>query len=108
MPAAMRAADLAVMRSGASALAEPPAAALPAVLVPGGYAGAHQHYNAAFMQSRGAAVLLEEGKLGDLATIVADLLDNGERLRAMSVAAAALAKPDAARAIAEVLLEAAA
>jgi UDP-N-acetylglucosamine--N-acetylmuramyl-(pentapeptide) pyrophosphoryl-undecaprenol N-acetylglucosamine transferase len=103
----MRAADLAVMRAGASALAEPPAAALPAVLVPGGYAGAHQRHNAAFMQSRGAALLLEENRLGELAAVVTDLLDDRKRLRAMSAAAEALAKPDAAQAIAKVLLEAA-
>lgn len=108
MPAAMAAADLAVMRSGASALAEPPAAGLPAVLVPGSYAGAHQRHNAAFMASRGAAVLLEESRLSELATVAGELLWDRERLVTMAAAAKKLARPDAARRIADLVLEVAA
>jgi UDP-N-acetylglucosamine--N-acetylmuramyl-(pentapeptide) pyrophosphoryl-undecaprenol N-acetylglucosamine transferase len=108
MPAAMAAADLAVMRAGASALAEPPAAGLPAILVPGRFAGAHQRANAAFMAKRGAAVMLSEEELSRLAETVLGLLDDPERLCAMRKAARALARPDAAQAIAELVLEAAA
>ena len=104
MPALMAAADLVVMRAGASSLAEPPAAHLPAVLVPASYAGAHQRHNAAYMAKRGAAVVLEEAQLGDLGNVVLRLLADPEELSVMRGAMAALARPDAADAIADVLL----
>jgi UDP-N-acetylglucosamine--N-acetylmuramyl-(pentapeptide) pyrophosphoryl-undecaprenol N-acetylglucosamine transferase len=107
MASAMIAADLAVMRSGASSLAEPPAAGLPTVLVPGTFAGAHQRHNAAFMVKSGAAVMLEESELGRLPGVVLELLGNHERLQAMAAATALLAHRDAAEAIAGVVLEAA-
>jgi UDP-N-acetylglucosamine--N-acetylmuramyl-(pentapeptide) pyrophosphoryl-undecaprenol N-acetylglucosamine transferase len=108
MPAAMAAADLAVMRSGASSLAEPAAVGLPTVLVPADYAGAHQRHNAVFMAERGAAVILPEERLPLLAETVIERLDDSARLRAMGEAARSLARPDAARALADILLEAAA
>jgi UDP-N-acetylglucosamine--N-acetylmuramyl-(pentapeptide) pyrophosphoryl-undecaprenol N-acetylglucosamine transferase len=108
MASAMAAADLAVMRAGASSLAEPPAAGLATILVPGRFAGAHQRHNAAFMAARGAAILLEEEELHRLAEVVLGLLDDRGSLERMRAAASALARPDAARAIATVLLEVAA
>jgi UDP-N-acetylglucosamine--N-acetylmuramyl-(pentapeptide) pyrophosphoryl-undecaprenol N-acetylglucosamine transferase len=108
MPAAMAAADLAVMRSGASSLAEPPAAGLPAVLVPGTFAGGHQRFNARYMASHGAAVLLEQDRLHELTPTVLELIGAPERLQAMSAATRALARPDAAGALADTVLEAAA
>ncbi len=106
MPAAMAAADLAVMRSGASSLAEPPATGLPAILVPGRFSD--QRTNAAFMAKRGAALMLTEDKLPHLAKTVLGLLDDRARLCAMREAACGLARPDAARAIAAIVLEVAA
>jgi UDP-N-acetylglucosamine--N-acetylmuramyl-(pentapeptide) pyrophosphoryl-undecaprenol N-acetylglucosamine transferase len=108
MPQAMLAADLALMRAGASSLAEPSAAGLPAILVPGTYAGAHQRHNAAFMAGRGAAMLLEEERLGGLADTVLSLIEDEAHLSGMREAARALAVRDAAQRIAAVVLEAAA
>jgi UDP-N-acetylglucosamine--N-acetylmuramyl-(pentapeptide) pyrophosphoryl-undecaprenol N-acetylglucosamine transferase len=108
MPAMMAAADLVVMRAGASSLAEPPAAALPAILVPGAFHGGEQRLNALYMQKRGAAVALDETSLPDLTHVVGDLFDHPERLEAMRAAAAKLARPHAAQAIADVLLAVAA
>ncbi|MCC6381710.1 MAG: UDP-N-acetylglucosamine--N-acetylmuramyl-(pentapeptide) pyrophosphoryl-undecaprenol N-acetylglucosamine transferase [Dehalococcoidia bacterium] len=107
LPVIMRAADLAVLRAGASTLGELPAAELPAILVPGTYAGGHQRDNARWLEEGGAAVVLEEEDLGQLADRVLDLLDDEQRLAAMREAAAGLARPHAADAIADLILAAA-
>ncbi len=112
MPAAMAAADLAVMRAGASTLGELPAAGLPAVLVPGEYEGWSQAPNAEYLQAEGAAVMLRNAELGRLADVVLDLLADdartAARLAAMRAAARRLARPDAARDLARTLMEVAA
>jgi UDP-N-acetylglucosamine--N-acetylmuramyl-(pentapeptide) pyrophosphoryl-undecaprenol N-acetylglucosamine transferase len=105
LPVIMRAADLAVMRAGASVLGELPAAALPAILVPGTFAGGHQRDNARWLAEAGAAAILEEDDLSRLAGTVAELLCDPARLAAMREAAAALARPGAAAAIAAIIAE---
>lgn len=108
MPAAMVAADLAVMRAGASTLGELPAAGLPAVLVPGEYDGWSQAPNAEFLQEQGAAVMLRNAELGQLGAMAIELLSDDVRRAAMRVAAKQLARPDAARDLARTLIEVAA
>lgn len=112
MPAAMAAADLVVSRAGAITLAEICAAALPAVLVPLRHAGGHQLDNARGVESVGGAVVLtdDEATSERMKETLLELLNDRGRLAAMSGAADALAVPDAARRIAdlvEVLEEAA-
>lgn len=108
MPAALIAADLVVGRSGASTLGELPAAGAPSVLVPGEYEGWSQAPNAEFLQAEGAAVMLRSSELDRLAATVIDLLGDDARLASMSAAAKRLARPDAARDLARVVMEAAA
>jgi len=100
----MNAADLVICRAGATTLAELAAAAKPAVLVPlPTAADDHQRKNAEATARAGAAVVLEQKNLtgemlaGEISRLVGDA---GLRAR-MSAAARALAKPDAARIIAE-------
>lgn len=103
MTQAFGAADLAICRSGASTLAELPAAGLPAVLVP--YPYVHQDENADYLVRRGAAVkvgdaaMLGEGKPNDgpLAREVIRLLENKHERQRMAEQSRALARPDAAR-----------
>jgi len=100
----MTQADLVICRAGATTLAELAAAAKPAVLVPlPTAADDHQRKNAEATARAGAAVVLEQQTLtgASLAAEIARLVgDPGLRAR-MSAAAHALAKPDAARVIAE-------
>ncbi|HET7738042.1 MAG TPA: glycosyltransferase, partial [Tepidiformaceae bacterium] len=105
LPLAMLAADLAVMRAGASVLGELPAAGLPSILVPGTFAGGHQRDNAAWLRDGGAAVLLAEAELDGFEPTVRTLLADPARLAAMRDAATNLARPNAANAIGDLILE---
>ena len=102
----LAACDLVLARSGASVF-ELAAAGRPAILVPYPFATArHQHLNAQWMADAGAAIMLEDSDLSGatIRRLATELLADGERLRRMGAASAALAQPDAAdRVAAEVL-----
>jgi len=106
---AIAACDLVVARSGGS-IAEVTAHGRPAVLVPYPHAAAdHQTANARWMADAGAAIVIADHDLTaeGLRDAVAGLLGDPDRLRAMAEVSAALARPDAARAIADEVLAAA-
>jgi UDP-N-acetylglucosamine--N-acetylmuramyl-(pentapeptide) pyrophosphoryl-undecaprenol N-acetylglucosamine transferase len=106
---ALAAADLVVARAGGSVF-EIAAAGKPAVLIPYRYATAdHQTANARFMERAGAAVVIPDAELNGarLAQEVGSLLADRARLGAMANASAEIAKPGAARAVAQQLLAAA-
>ena len=107
MPWAMAAADLAVMRSGASTLGELTAVGLPAILVPYPYAGGHQRANARYLGDLGGAVVLEEEELPYLFERVRGLIEDRPRLESMAAALRSAARPEAAQEIARLVLEAA-
>jgi UDP-N-acetylglucosamine--N-acetylmuramyl-(pentapeptide) pyrophosphoryl-undecaprenol N-acetylglucosamine transferase len=99
---ALIASDLVISRAGGSVF-EIAAHGRPAVLIPYPYASAdHQSANARFMEQAGAAIVIPDAELtpGRLGQEVGRLLADRGRLAAMSRAAAAVAKPDAAREIA--------
>ncbi|HSR94139.1 MAG TPA: glycosyltransferase, partial [Solirubrobacterales bacterium] len=105
----LAACDLVLGRSGGS-IFELTATGRPAILVPYPYAAAgHQESNAAWMAQAGAATVIrdEELEAERLAAAIGGLLGDEARLAAMSAASATLAKPDAARRIADAVLEAA-
>ena len=106
---ALAAADLVVARAGGSVF-EIAASGTPAILVPYPHASAdHQTANARWMADAGAAVVIADGELDGarLARKVAELLADRERLAAMASASQGLARPDAAKDIADELLQAA-
>jgi UDP-N-acetylglucosamine--N-acetylmuramyl-(pentapeptide) pyrophosphoryl-undecaprenol N-acetylglucosamine transferase len=106
---ALAAADLVIARSGGS-VSELAAHGLPAILVPYPHAvGDHQSENARWMRDAGAATIIPDGELSGprLAAETAALLADGRRLEAMAQASRSLARPEAARDVADELLKAA-
>jgi UDP-N-acetylglucosamine--N-acetylmuramyl-(pentapeptide) pyrophosphoryl-undecaprenol N-acetylglucosamine transferase len=106
---ALAAADLVLARSGGS-IFELVAAGRPAILAPFPFATAdHQSANAEWMRSAGAAVVVPDAELtaARLQFEVATVLGDEARLERMAAAARGLAKPDAARRIADEVLKAA-
>jgi UDP-N-acetylglucosamine--N-acetylmuramyl-(pentapeptide) pyrophosphoryl-undecaprenol N-acetylglucosamine transferase len=107
--AVLAASDLVLARSGGS-IFEIAAAGRPAILVPYPHATAgHQEANAAWMEEAGAAVTIGDAALTPalLAERVGALFGDGGRLAAMAAASKSLARPDAARRIADEVLAAA-
>ncbi len=106
MPSALAAADLAVSRSGAMALAELCAWGIPSILVPFPHAAAdHQLHNARALADAGAARVVLESELGSGALWGRLLELAADPARRAEVAAAARERghPDAADRIAEAL-----
>ena len=104
----MKAADLVVCRSGATTLAELTAAGRPAILIP--FPGAtddHQRKNAEALARVGAAKMIDQRDLtGErLAAEILALAANDRERGRMSAAAAQLARPEAAEAIVDRILE---
>jgi UDP-N-acetylglucosamine--N-acetylmuramyl-(pentapeptide) pyrophosphoryl-undecaprenol N-acetylglucosamine transferase len=106
----LAACDLVLARAGGS-IFEVTAAGRPAVLVPYPHATAdHQSANAAWMERAGAATVIPDAELDPerLALEIDSLLGDGERLAEMAEASRSLARPDAARRVADEVLAAAA
>jgi UDP-N-acetylglucosamine--N-acetylmuramyl-(pentapeptide) pyrophosphoryl-undecaprenol N-acetylglucosamine transferase len=105
VPWAMAAADLAVCRAGASSMGELPAVGLPAILVPGTFAGGHQRPNARYLEKAGAAIILDDDRLDGLLPLVGELLHDDARLRSMREASRRLARPNASARIGRILID---
>ena len=106
MASVYAAADLVVGRAGATTVAELAAAGVPAVLVPlPGAPGDHQTANARSLEAAGGAVLVGDRDLDPdrLAAEVDALLADPDRLDSMAGAARSLARPDAARAVVDLM-----
>lgn len=107
MPAAYGAATLVLTRAGASTCSELMMIGKPSVLVPSpNVAGDHQTKNAAAMVAEGASLLILEEELEEALTDrVPSILKDEGKLAKMSGAALELAKPGAAKQIADKLFE---
>jgi UDP-N-acetylglucosamine--N-acetylmuramyl-(pentapeptide) pyrophosphoryl-undecaprenol N-acetylglucosamine transferase len=107
MDLAYAAADLVLARAGAGTVAELTATATPSILMPYPYhKDQHQRLNAAALASTGAAVLCDDAKdpvanAASLRRMMLPLMADPAALEKMRAAARGLAKPDAARQVAE-------
>ena len=104
LPTALVAADLVVSRAGATTVAELTAIGRPAILVPFEHGGKDQPANAETLQRAGAALVVREAHIEDLAQAVVELARDGEARNRMSQASHALGRPDAARDVAIAVL----
>jgi UDP-N-acetylglucosamine:LPS N-acetylglucosamine transferase len=105
MASAFSAANLVICRAGASTLGELPLFGLPAILVPYPHAWRYQKVNADYLAGRGAAqVIRDEDLAQEMLSAIRGLLQDTEKLAKMSAAASALAVPDAAGNLADLLL----
>ena len=101
---ALAAPDLVLSRAGGTVW-ELAAAGAPAILVPYPHATAdHQTLNALHFERGGGAIVVREEDLARVPALVDELLADPERLRRMSEAMHALARPDAAERIADELV----
>ena len=107
MPEAYAAADLVISRAGASSCSEFMLTGTPSVLIPSpNVAGDHQTENAKAMADAGASELLkDEDAKNALPELVNSLISDQEKLKKMNLAALSLAKPNAAKEIAQEILE---
>ncbi len=106
MGLAFAAADLALCRAGASTLAELPLFGLPSILVPYPYAWRYQKVNADYLAMRGAAVRLNDEDMTEkLFDTVSGLILDDARLKIMRAKSMALANPNGARRLADLLRE---
>ncbi|MEO1022460.1 MAG: undecaprenyldiphospho-muramoylpentapeptide beta-N-acetylglucosaminyltransferase [Bacteroidota bacterium] len=106
MPHAYAASDLVVSRAGASSCSEFMNIGKPSILIPSPYvAGDHQTQNARAMEDAGASALLVDRDANvKLSEMVHQYITDAQQLEAMSEAARTLAKPDAAKTIAQEIL----
>lgn len=98
--------DLAISRAGAMTISELCVTATPSIFVPYPHAAQnHQEHNARSLESKGAATVILQQDLtpGLLASTVKGLLFDREKLKSMKTAISAMAKPNAAADIAELL-----
>jgi UDP-N-acetylglucosamine--N-acetylmuramyl-(pentapeptide) pyrophosphoryl-undecaprenol N-acetylglucosamine transferase len=107
MDLAYAAADLAICRSGAMTVAEVSAVGLPAVYVPLPIGNGEQRLNALPVVDAGGGLLVADADLTAdyLRGVVVRLITDAPRLAAMTDAAAGVGHRDAARRVAEVVLE---
>ncbi len=108
IPARMADAQLVIMRSGASTVADVTAIGRPSVVVPfAGATGDHQTANARGLAEGDAAILIPESRLRAdvLADHVASVLDNEDAAVQMAHAALALGRPEAAERLADMVEE---
>ena len=99
-------ATIAISRAGGMVLSELVACGIPAILIPFPHAAdRHQDANAQYVASAGAAITLDQDRLSGLASLLGSLMKDSERRRRMEQACREIARPEAAQAVADSIIE---
>lgn len=103
MNKAYSACDLLLARAGATTIAEILALGIPSILVPSpNVAENHQCHNAKSLEEKNAVVLIKDEKMNEeLYDKLIEIINSEEKLNELKTNALSLAKPDAAKVIAE-------
>lgn len=101
------AADIILGRAGATSLAEFELLGKACIIIPSPFlAGGHQLKNAEELKDSDAAVIMdEEASPDELLVMISELLNNAERRRELARNLAKLAKPEAAKRLAELIIK---
>lgn len=108
MAAVMNIADLVISRSSASLLSELAVLKKPAIIIPLSTAASnHQWHNAKIFERAGAICLIDERKATppDLKEAVLGIINNSKKLKELSENIAKFSHPEAAKRLAELILE---
>lgn len=106
LPHLYGATTLAVSRAGAGSFAELTACGIPSVLIPiKGLAHDHQVKNAAVYEATGATIVLPQTQLAQLPAIIASLATDLGKMQTMRDRCRYAARPEAARLIAETIVQ---
>jgi UDP-N-acetylglucosamine--N-acetylmuramyl-(pentapeptide) pyrophosphoryl-undecaprenol N-acetylglucosamine transferase len=107
MAVCLKAADLAVCRAGGATIAEAALFGVPAIFIPYPFAGRHQSLNALSISRQGGAVSLPEKKLShqSLKKEIFSIITDESSIRQMSSNIRLFAKPYAAKALADQVME---
>ena len=108
MGAAYAISDIILCRSGATTIAEITNIGKPAIYIPfPAAAGNHQQTNARVLADAGAAVMVLESEIasGKLDAVLMDLINHAEKRRVMAEAAKTFGHPDAAKKIADRIIQ---
>jgi UDP-N-acetylglucosamine--N-acetylmuramyl-(pentapeptide) pyrophosphoryl-undecaprenol N-acetylglucosamine transferase len=99
-------ADVVICRAGALTISELSLAGKAAVLVPSpNVAEDHQTKNAMTLLERGAALMVQDKQASDALETARQVLENADSKLGLEISISALARPDAAERIAEIIIQ---
>lgn len=99
------ASDIALSRAGAMTVSELAATSTPSVVVPLPAGKGYQALNARDLEQAGGALIIDQERIADVPELLADLVNDPDRLTRMRRGARSVAKPDAAHRVATILKE---
>jgi UDP-N-acetylglucosamine--N-acetylmuramyl-(pentapeptide) pyrophosphoryl-undecaprenol N-acetylglucosamine transferase len=99
------ASDVVLSRAGAMTVSELAVTSTPSMVVPLPAGKGYQAMNARDLERAGGAVIVDQGRIADVPSLLSNLVGDADRLDAMRSGARSVARPDAARRVVAILKE---